>query len=174
MDYRPRPLCVGAFTAEHLMVAFVYGQFNSISGTIHLDPADITSLSVDLSINTSGVYTGIQKRDDHLRSQEFFDVEKYPLISFKSSKSERTGFSRCRVSGELTIRDITKPISMEVTVSGPVKSPFGDTGIGTTGSTTINREDFGLMWNVPLDNSGFMVAKYVEISMNIEADLTDK
>jgi polyisoprenoid-binding protein YceI len=99
-------------------------------------------------------------------------VETYPAISFKSSKAERTGFSRCKVSGDLTIHNVTKPIIIDVTVSGPVKTPFGETCIGITGRTVVNREDFGLMWNQPLENSGLMVAKDVEISINLEADLT--
>jgi polyisoprenoid-binding protein YceI len=164
---------VGAFSVEHLMVSRVHGQLNMVSGTVHFDPSDMTSLSVELEIGASGITTGIQKRDDHLRSQDFFDVEKYPVISFKSSKAERTGFSRCRVSGDLTIHGTTKPIAMEVTVSGPVKTPFGETCIGITGKALINREDFGLMWNQPLENSGLLVAKDVEISINIEADLTE-
>jgi polyisoprenoid-binding protein YceI len=163
---------VGAFSIGHLMVAYVHGQLNRISGTVHFDPADMTSLSVELEIDASGITTGIQKRDEHLRSQDFFDVGKYPVISFKSSKAERTGFIRCRVSGNLTIHGVTKPIAMEVTVSGPVKTPFGETCIGITGKTVLNREDFGLRWNQPVENNGLMVGKDVEISINIEADLT--
>lgn len=163
---------VGAFAIGHLMVSYVHGQLNKVSGTVHFDPADMTSLSVELEMIASGISTGIQKRDEHLRSQDFFDVEKYPVITYKSSKAERTGFNRCRASGDLTIHGITKPIVMEVTVSGPVKTPFGETCIGITGKTVLNREDFGLTWNQLLENSGLMVAKYVEIFINLEADLT--
>ena len=162
---------VGAFSIVHLMVSNVHGQLNKISGTVHFDPADMTSLAVELEIDVSSIITGVQKRDDHLKSQEFFDMGKYPVISFKSSKAERTGFSRCKVSGTLTIHGITKPIAMDVTVSGPVKSPFGETCIGITGRTVLNREDFSLTWNVPVENNGLMVGKDVEISINIEADL---
>jgi len=165
---------VGAFSIGHLMVARVHGQLNKVSGIVLFDPADMTSLSVELEIGVSGIMTGIPKRDDHLRSPDFFDVAIYPVISFKSLKAERTGFSSCKVNGDLTIHGITKPISIEVTVSGPVNSPFGETSIGLTGRTVIDREDFGLTWNQPLENNGLMVGKDVEISMNIEADLTDK
>lgn len=163
---------VGAFSVEHLMVSYVHGQLNGVSGTVHFDPPDMTSVSVELQIGVSSIMTGIQKRDEHLRSQDFFDVETYPVISFKSSKAERTGFSRCKVSGDLTIHNVTKPITIEVTVSGPVKTPFGETCIGITGRTVINREDFRLTWNQPLENSGLMFAKDVQISISLEADLT--
>ncbi|MBI5664951.1 MAG: YceI family protein [Nitrospirae bacterium] len=162
---------VGAFSLTHLMVVKVHGQLNKVSGVVHLDPADVLSLSVELEIDASCISTGVQKRDDHLRSEEFFNVGKHPVISFKSAKIERTGFNRCKVSGALTICGITKETSIEATVSGPVKSPFGETCIGISGCTVINREDFGLTWNVPLENNGLMVGKYVEISVNVEADL---
>lgn len=164
---------VGTFFIRHMMIAFVHGQLNGVSGTIFFDPADLTSLSADIEINVSSIITGITKRDDHLRSQDFFHAEKYPAISFRSTGTERTGFSTCTVRGDLTIRGITRPAAIDVTVSGPVKSPFGETSIGLSGTTMLNREDFGMMWNEPMENHGLMVARDVAIGVNMEADLAE-
>ncbi|MBI4848012.1 MAG: YceI family protein [Nitrospirae bacterium] len=162
---------VAAFKVRHMMGAYVHGQCNKLSGEVNFDPADISKTSVALEIDVAGIYTGIQKRDDHLRSEEFFDVNKYPKMTFKSSKAERTGFNACKVTGDLSIHGITRPVTIEVDFFGPVKSPFGDTTMGLTGKVTINREDFGLTWNVPMDNGGLIAGKEVKISMNIETDL---
>jgi polyisoprenoid-binding protein YceI len=151
---------VGAFSIQHMMMAHVHGQMNRVSGTIHLDTDDITSLTVELELDVSSILTGIQKRDDHLKSQDFFHIEKYPKITFRSSKAE------------ITIHGITLPLSLEVEIFGPVNSPFGETSIGLTSRTTLNREDFGITWNEPVEKSGLMVGRDVEISVNIEADLT--
>ncbi len=164
---------VGAFSIGHLMVAKVHGQLNKVSGTVQFDPADITGLSVELEIDVSSIITGIQKRDDHLKSGDFFNEGKYPNITFKSTGAERSGFNSVKVSGGLTIHGVTKTITLEVTVAGPIKSPFGETSIGITGTTVLNREDFGMVWNEPMDNGGVMVGRDVMISVNVEADLSD-
>ena len=165
---------VGAFAIRHLMISYVHGQINKVSGMINFDAADITSLSVELEMDVSGMMTGIVKRDDHLKSHEFFDVEKFPKIIFRSKSSERTGFHSLKVSGDITVHGITRPMNIDIYISGPVKSPFGETCIGLTGKTKLNREDFGIIWNVPLEKGGLMVGKDVEISVNIEADLKEE
>lgn len=162
---------VGAFSVKHLMVAHVHGQINRLSGTVHFEPTDITSVTVECEMDVSNIITGITKRDDHLKSQDFFDAEKFPKITFRSTKTERTGFHSIRVGGEMTIHGTTKPVTFDSYVLGPVKSPFGETCIGLNAKTVVNREDFGLLWNVPLEKNGVMVGRYVEISVNIEADL---
>jgi polyisoprenoid-binding protein YceI len=164
---------VGAFSIGHLMVANVHGQLNKVSGSLYFNPPDVTSLSVELEIDVASIITGIQKRDDHLKSADFFGADTHPKITFKSTKTDRTSFSSCKVSGDLTIHGITKSITIEVAVSGPVKSPFGETTIGLSGRTVLNREDFGLTWNEPVENTGLMVGKDVEISVDIEAYLTE-
>jgi polyisoprenoid-binding protein YceI len=164
---------VGAFEIGHLMVANVHGQMNMVSGTIHLDPLDIAGISVDMEIEVASIITGIKKRDDHLKSQDFFDADKLPKITFKSTTAERTGFNNCKVSGDINIHGITRPLSIEVVISGPVQSPFGETSIGLVGRTRLNREDFGMTWNEPVEKGGFMVNKDVEISVNLEADLAE-
>lgn len=165
---------VAAFVVRHMMVANVHGQFNKIKGVIHFDKADIPNSSVELSIDVSGIYTGIQKRDDHLRSPDFFDVEKYPYMTFKSTKTEITEKNRLKVFGDLTIHGITKQIDIEVAYSGPEHSPYGETSMGFTARVKINREDYGIMWNVELKNSGFMVGKEIQIVLDIEADLASE
>jgi polyisoprenoid-binding protein YceI len=165
---------VGAFSIGHLMVARVHGQLNKVTGVIFYDPPDLTSLKVELEIGVESIITGIQKRDDHLKSQDFFHVEKYPHITFKSVKTERTCFHSCKVTGDLTIYGTTHPIAMDVQVLGPVKSPFGETSVGFSGTTTLNREDYGMTWNEPVEGGGFMVGKDVRISIDIEADLTSE
>jgi polyisoprenoid-binding protein YceI len=164
---------VAAFSIRHLEVAFVHGQWNEVYGTIELDPDDIGSLSIEFEIGVSSIITGIGKRDDHLKSDEFFDAEKNPTISFKSTKVDKTGAAQCKVSGDLAIHGITKSVSLDVDFAGPVKSPFGETSIGLTGKIVLNREDFGMSWNEPLDSGGFMVGKDVEVSVDIEADLIE-
>jgi polyisoprenoid-binding protein YceI len=164
---------VGAFSIRHMTIAFVHGQFNKVSGIIEYDPSDVTSLKISFSIDVSSIITGIAKRDDHLKSADFFDIDEYPNINFKSTGADRTGFNSCNVSGDLTIHDIKKPVALEADILGPVKSPFGETSIGITGSIVLNREDFGLTWNEPMENSGFMVGKEVTVTVNLEADLVE-
>jgi polyisoprenoid-binding protein YceI len=165
---------VAAFVVRHMMVANVHGQFNKIKGAIHFDHNDIPNAYVELSIDASGIYTGIQKRDDHLRSPDFFDVEKYPYMTFKSNKTETTEKNRLKVFGDLTIHGITKQIAIDVAYSGPEHSPYGETSMGFTATAKINREDYGIMWNVELKNKGFMVGKEIQIVLDIEADLASE
>jgi len=164
---------VGAFSIRHLEVAFVHGQMNEVSGTIELDPDNIESLSIEFEIGIRSILTGIGKRDDHLNSADFFDAEKFPKISFKSKKVKKTDVNTCTVSGDLTIHGITKTVTLDVDSAGPVKSPFGETSIGLTGITVLNREDYEMPWNEPLESGGFMVGKEVTVSVDIEADLSE-
>jgi len=164
---------VAAFAIRHMMVANVRGQFNKLSGVVYFDPSDIENSSANAAIDVTGIYTGIQKRDDHLRSADFFDVATYPQITFKSNKTKNTGSKRFSLTGDLTIHGATKTVTLEVECSGPEKSPYGgETTIGFSATTKINREDFGLTWNEPLESGGILVGKEVQIFIDIEADLT--
>jgi len=165
---------VGSFSIRHMTVAYVHGQMNKVSGTINFDPDNFADISIQFDIDVESIITGIGKRDDHLKSADFLDIENFPNISFKSKGAERTGFYSCHISGDITIHGVTKSIILEADILGPVDSPFGETTLGITGRTIINREDFGLKWNEPMGNGGFMVGKEVEITMNIEADLADE
>ena len=164
---------VAALSVRHMMVANVHGQFNRISGTIHFDPADIPHSSVEVSIDAATLYTGIPKRDEHLRSEDFLDAANHPQITFKSVKAEGAGSNRFRVTGALAIRGITRQITFEAEYFGPVKDPFEESGrsIGFFASTTINREEYGMAWNVAMESGGVMVGKEVTITLEVEADL---
>ena len=165
---------VGSFSIRHMTVAFVHGQMNKVSGSINFDPDNFSGISVQFDIDLSSIITGIGKRDDHLKSEEFFDIQTFPEITFKSTSAERTGYSSCSINGDITIHGVTRSVTLEADILGPVDSPFGETTLGITGKTVINREDFGLTWNEPMGNGGFMVGKEVEVSMNIEADLAEE
>ena len=162
---------VAVFSIRHMMIANVHGHFNKIKGTIYFDPDDVIHSSVEVSIDVSSICTGIKKRNEHLCSPDFFDVEKYPEILFKSTKVESTGSRGCNVNGDLTIHGITRPVTMEVEYSGPIKSPFGATSLGFSAKTKINREDFGIKWNMDMEGEGVMVGRDVEIILDVEADL---
>lgn len=162
---------VAAFVIRHMMVTNVRGQFNKISGEICFDLSDIPRSTVEVTIDASCIYTGIQKRDDHLRSQDFFDVSRYPFIGFRSNKVEAAGDKRLTITGDLTIHGITRPVTLDAEYCGLERSPDGDTSIGFTARTGINREDYGLMWNVGLESGGVMVGRDVQILLDIEADL---
>jgi len=164
---------VAAFAVKHMMVTDVHGQFNRLSGFIEFNPADISGTSIQLEIDASGIYTGIKKRDDHLRSPELFDVEKYPVISFKSTRCEISTFNSCKVTGDLTIHGITKSLTAEVEFVGSVKSPYEETSMGFSAKTVINQEDFGITWNMPLENGGSLIGRDVHIFLDIEADLVE-
>ena len=164
---------VATFSVRHMMVSNVHGQFNKISGTIHFDPADIPHSSVEVNIDATAIYTGISKRDEHLRSEDFLDAGNHPRITFKSTKAESAGNTRCKVTGDLAIRGITRQITFEAEYFGPVKDPFEESGmsIGFVASAVINREEYGMTWNVAMESAGVMVGKEVKITLEVEADL---
>ena len=162
---------VAAFVVRHMMVTNVRGQFNKVTGEIHFDASDIENSSVKAAIDVSGIYTGIQKRDDHLRSADFFDAASYPHIIFRSEKVKVTRTKHFSVIGNLTIRGTTKSVTLDVEYTEPEKSPYGETSIGFAATAKINREDFGVMWNETLESGGFMAGKEVQILLDIEADL---
>jgi polyisoprenoid-binding protein YceI len=161
-----------AFSIRHMMIAQVRGQFCTIGGTINFDPSDIQRSSVELSIDASSIFTGIAKRDEHLRSAYFFDVDTYPTITFRSDKILSVDGSTAKVIGDLTMHGITRQITVSVDFSGPVKDPFGEgSSMGFAVSAVINREDFKIMWNQPMANNGIMVGREVQLFIDLEADL---
>ncbi len=163
-----------AFSIRHLMITLVHGQFNRFAGTIHFDQSAPSLSSVELTIDAAGVYTGIQKRDEHLRSADFFDVEKFPEIRFSSTKVDFSGPSRCKITGDLTLHGVTRSIEFDAELSGPVTSPYGgEVCMGFAAQTRLNREDYGIMWNEQLEGGGVMVGREVHISLDIEADLAE-
>lgn len=164
---------VAAFSVRHMMVANIHGQFNKISGTVFFEPADLRTAKVELAIEVGSMTTGIKKRDDHLFSPEFFDAGKFTLITFKSTSVEPTGSNSAKVAGDLTIRGVTRPVTVRARCFGPVKSPFGETKMGFSAEATINREDFGMSWNAELEAGGLMLGRDVELTLELEADLSE-
>ena len=160
-----------AFSVRHMMIANVRGQFCKVGGTVYFDPLNITSSSIELSIDASSIFTGIQKRDDHLKSADFFDVDKYPTISFISTRVHSVNGNKAQVNGDLTVHGITRQITVSVEFSGPVDDPLGDgSSMGFAVSAIINREDYGIMWNQPMANNGIMVSREVQLFIDLEAD----
>jgi polyisoprenoid-binding protein YceI len=162
---------VAAFTIRHMMITLVHGMANRVSGTIAFDPADPASVSVEAHIDVASLTTGVPQRDAHLHSPDFFDAERFPAIHFRSTGAELMAERELLVRGELTVRGVTRPVVLDVAFSGPVTSDDGDTSMGFQATTALNREDFGLAWNVPVGKTGFMVGKHVNLSVDIEADL---
>jgi polyisoprenoid-binding protein YceI len=165
---------VAHLTARHMMITDVHGQFNKIQGIIYFDPKDIASTSVEAEIDAASIWTGVEPRDKHLRSADFLDVEKYPTISFKSTKVEVAGINSLKLHGDITIHGVTRPILLNAEFFGPnhYEDEEGSyTSIGFAAKTHLNREDFGMTWNNFFGNSNFMVGKHIDITLNTEADL---
>ncbi len=164
-----------AFAIRHMALAHVRGQFTKMKGVIHFDPSDKEHVSVDVEIEVASVNTGIKKRDEHLLTNDFFDSNAYPVIKFTSSIVHFLDQNRCRVSGALTIHGTTRPVIFEGEYAGPRKNPYGDeTTIGFSGATTVNREDFGIMWgSEAMEGGGLVAGKEVQIFLDVEADLAE-
>jgi polyisoprenoid-binding protein YceI len=157
-----------SFSAKHLGVATVRGRFTKVNGDIDLDDADDpTTGRGTITIDAASIDTGNVQRDAHLRNADFLDVEKYPTITFTVTKIERNGEEH-RVDGDLTIKGITKPVSLEYEHSGAATDPYGNTKVGGTLTGTINRTDWGLVWNVPLGNGGLLVSEKVKLEIDGE------
>lgn len=156
------------FSVRHMMVTNVRGRFTDFSGTIVYDEQDITKSSVSVTIKTASINTENADRDRHLRSADFFDVEKYPEITFVSQRIEKRGDGYLCI-GTLSIRGVSREVAIPFTVTGKVKDQRGNTRIGVEASLTINRQDYGVTWNRALDAGGVVVGNDVKIELNIEA-----
>jgi polyisoprenoid-binding protein YceI len=156
------------FAVKHMVVSKVKGYFNDYTVDIVYDDKDITKSSVVVAIKTASIDTKQAKRDDHLRSPDFFDAAKFPEITFKSKRIEKSGDGYAAV-GDLTMRGVTKEITLPFTFAGVVTDPYGNTRLGLSGGTKINRQDYGVSWSKSLDNGGLVVSDDVEIEVEIEA-----
>lgn len=156
------------FIVRHMMVTNVRGTFNDVSGTIEFDPENPAATAVDVSISVASVNTGAADRDNHLRSADFFDVENFPAMTFKSTNVEITGDTTATMTGDLTIRDVTRPVTLQVEYLGTGKSPFGDVRAGFEATGKINREDFGLTWNQALETGGVLVGQDVKLQLAVQ------
>jgi len=162
---------VVAFSVRHMMIAHVRGQFNRISGEIAFDPQNIGASSIEMRIDPASIITGIQKRDDHLRSQDFFDVSKYPEIIFKSTHIDHVEGTHGNVSGDLTMHGITRQVTLTTEFLGPVKDPFGDTvSMGFSAAGKIDRRDYNMEWNQLMAANGIMLGWEIELFIDLEAD----
>ncbi len=158
------------FTVRHMMISNVKGQFQKTSGTITVDGNDPTSAKIDATIDASSIDTRVERRDADLKSPEFLDVAKYPTITFKSTKVEADGAGKWKVTGDLTLHGVTKPVVLEVESSGtPIHDPMGNMRAGASATTSIKRSDFGLTYNKVLESGGVMVGDEVGISIDLEA-----
>jgi polyisoprenoid-binding protein YceI len=157
------------FAIKHLMVSTVRGTIGPVTGTVTIDDADLTKSSVTAALDAKGIDTRNQKRDDHLRSPDFFDVAKYPTLNFTSKKVEKASDGHYRVTGDLTIHGVTKEAVLDVSGSPtPMQDPFGNTKLGGSATTRINRKDFGLNWSKTLDGGGLMLGDDVDITIDVE------
>lgn len=153
------------FTVQHMMISNVPGKFDKFDGQIIYDPKDLASSKATITIDATSIDTGVDKRDEHLKSPDFFDAAQYPTVTFGN-----TIFTAGYITGDLTMKGVTKRVTIPVTISGPVKTMMGGEAIGITGSVTIDRQDYGINWNKNLDQGGVAVSDNVNIIISIEAD----
>jgi polyisoprenoid-binding protein YceI len=159
------------FSVRHMMLSNTKGHFAGVSGAILFDESDLTNSSVEVEIDASSVDTREPNRDAHLKSADFFEVEKYPTIAFKSTDIKKVDDETYEVTGDLTIRDVTRPVVLETTYNGRNTSPWGTQVLSVSAETNINRKDYGLTYNVALETGGFVVGDKVKISIEVEAIL---
>ena len=157
------------FKVKHMMISNVKGSFKGLSGTLVEDPADPTRSRVEASIDISTINTGDDQRDAHLKSADFFHHEQHPTMTFKSTRVEKKGEEEYVVTGDLTMRSVTKEVTFAVEgPSAPAKDPWGNTRIGLSATTKINRKDFGLNWNAALEAGGILVGDAVQITVDAQ------
>lgn len=157
------------FVARHAMITKVRGQFNEFEGRAHLDFADPSASTAELSIEAASIDTRNEQRDGHLRANDFFDAPTFPTIVFRSMAVEKVDDEHYRLTGDLTIKDTTKPVTIDFEYSGTAKDPYGNIRVGFEGSTTINRRDWGVEWNAPLETGGMLVSDKVTLEFEISA-----
>ena len=156
------------FVARHMVIAKVRCGFKAFSGTVELDEADMTKSTVSVSIDAASIDTAEEKRDAHLKSADFFDVEKFPTLSFKSKSITKSG-DGYKVAGELTMHGVTKDVVLDANFEGKGKDPWGGERVAFAAKTSVNREDFGLKWNQVLEAGGLLVSNKIEIELEVEA-----
>jgi polyisoprenoid-binding protein YceI len=156
------------FAVKHLVISSAKGEFKKYTGSVQLDEADVTRSTVTASIDVDSIDTGVADRDAHLKSPDFFDAARYPTITFKSTKVAKAGKDKLKVTGDLTLRGVTKPVTLDVVTTQAVKGMFGETRRGFAATTKISRKEFGLTWN-KLVEAGPAVADEVAILLDLEA-----
>lgn len=156
------------FSARHMMISKVRGQFDRFSGRVDLNEDEPALTTVGVEIEAASINTKIDDRDNHLRSPDFLNAEAYPTLTFKSTRVEQTGDNSAKLYGDLTIRDVTREVVLDVTYLGQAKSPWGTVSAGFNASTRINRKDWGLTWNQALETGGVLVGEEINIDIELE------
>ena len=156
------------FAVKHLMVSTFKGHFRSLEGTVHLGEDNPANSSVVASVDVASVDTQNPDRDAHLRSDDFFNAERYPKMTFRSTRVERVDETNWKVTGEFTIRDVTKEVVLDTEYEGRIVDPWGNDRIGFTARTELSRKEFGVRWNTAIESGGVVVGDRVRISLNIE------
>lgn len=157
------------FTVRHAMVTNVRGAFADHEGTLHLDGADPSRSTASIDVKIASVDTGIGDRDGHLRTGDFFDAETFPLMTFRSTEAKQLGGDKYRITGELTIKAVTRPLSIDLEFGGSATDVYGNERVGFEGSAEILRSDWGLTWNAALETGGVMVSDKVKLTFDISA-----
>lgn len=156
------------FVARHLVVSKVRGQFRKFDTQLELDPANWSASKVSVTIDTASIDTGIVDRDNHLRSADFFDAPNFPAATFKSTRIEGTA-DALKITGDLTIRGTTKPVTLAAEFLGEAKDPWGNTKAGFSARATLDRREFGLTWNKALETGGMLVSEKIELEIDVQA-----
>jgi polyisoprenoid-binding protein YceI len=156
------------FTVTHLVISEVEGRFKVYDGTVVSKNDDFTDAQINFSVDAKSIDTDNEKRDEHLRSDDFFNAEKFPNLTFKSTSFKKVSGNKYVLEGDLTIRDVTQKVKFDVTYNGQAKSPWGQTAAGFKATSTINRLDYGLKWNKALEAGGVLVADNVNIVLKLE------
>jgi polyisoprenoid-binding protein YceI len=156
------------FTVRHMMISNVRGRFENFTGVVEFDEQNLPLSRVEVQIDADSISTRDAQRDGHLKAPDFLDAENYPYLTFKSSQVEATDAKHGRVYGDLTIRDITRPVVLEVQYNGQAVSPWGMTSAGFSATTKINRKDWGLTWNQALETGGVLVGEEIKINIEVE------
>jgi polyisoprenoid-binding protein YceI len=169
-EYKIDPMhSIIGFAIRHLEINWVEGRFKDFNGVIRYDDADITKSSVEFTAKIESIDTGVAPRDKHLRTADFFDAEKYPEMTFKSTSVERKGKDHYVLQGDLTLKGVTKQVALPFTLTGAIKDPWGNTRFGINAQAKINRRDYGITWGKPMESGGLDVGNEVTINLQLEA-----
>jgi polyisoprenoid-binding protein YceI len=161
------------FAVRHMMITYVRGHFKNIAGTLDFDPARPDQARAEVAFDAASLWTGQPERDEHLRSEDFLDVARFPTITFRSTRVEPLARNEYRVTGDLTIRGVTRPVTLDARYLGQGRSPFEDTRAGFTATTRLDRHDFGASWNSDMQDGGVVVGDEVLITIDVEAILEE-